>query len=114
DAALAPKEQIEEVRSAAPMTGARLVDEVTTQRPYTVEAAGQKRFTVIAYDLGMKSATPQQLAARGIEVRVVPAGTPFAEVAASDPDGVFLSTGPGDPAAADHEVEVLRSVLRAG
>ena len=114
DAALGHDAQVEAVRSAPQMAGARLVDEVTTDRPYTVEAVGEKRFTVVAYDLGIKSATPEQLAARGIEVRVVPAGTPFAEVSALEPDGVFFSNGPGDPAAADHEVDVLRSVLRAG
>ena len=114
DAAEDPAALLAAVRDAPPMAGSRLVDRVTTGEAYTVPAVGRKRFTVVAYDLGIKSATPQQLAARGIEVRVVPAATPFEEVEAMRPDGVFFSNGPGDPAAADQEIEVIRRVLRAG
>lgn len=106
--------QLAAVRDTPPMAGSRLVDRVTTSEAYTVPAVGQKRFTVVAYDLGIKSTTPQLLAARGIEVRVVPAATPFETVQAMDPDGVFFSNGPGDPSAADHEVDVIRRVLSAG
>ena len=106
--------QLAAVRDMPPMEGSRLVDQVTTSEAYTVPAVGQKRLTVVAYDLGIKSSTPEQLAARGIEVRVVPAATPFEEVSAMNPDGVFFSNGPGDPAAADHEVDVIRRVLGAG
>ncbi|SMY10974.1 glutamine-hydrolyzing carbamoyl-phosphate synthase small subunit [Brevibacterium jeotgali] len=102
------------VRGTAPMAGSRLVDRVTTAEAYTVPAVGEKRLTVVAYDLGIKSSTPELLAERGIEVHVVPAATPFDEVAAMDPDGVFFSNGPGDPAASDHEVDVIRRVLGAG
>jgi carbamoyl-phosphate synthase small subunit len=54
------------------------------------------------------------MAERGIEVHVVPATTPYAEIAARQPDGVFFSNGPGDPAATEDVVDVLRSVLSAG
>ena len=94
--------QLVAVRDTPPMAGSRLVDRVTTAQAYTVPAVGEKRLTVVAYDLGIKSATPELLAARGIEVRVVPASTPFEDVEAMDPDGVFFSNGPGDPAASDH------------
>ena len=113
DAALDDAALVALVRDAAPMAGARLVDEVTTSAPYTIPAQGETRFRVVAYDLGIKSATPEQLATRGMEVTVVPASTPFAEVEAMAPDGVFFSNGPGDPATSEHEIEVLRSVLRA-
>jgi carbamoyl-phosphate synthase small subunit len=54
------------------------------------------------------------LAQRGLEVVVLPATTTYDELAVVAPDGVFFSNGPGDPATADHEVEVLRRVLEAG
>ena len=114
EAQLDAQTQLEAVRTSAPMAGSRLVDEVTTAEPYTIPAVGPQRFRVVAYDLGIKSATPEQLAARGMEVTVVPASTPFERLGELAPDGVFFSNGPGDPATSDHEVEVLRSVLRAG
>ena len=114
EAQLDAQTQLEAVRTSAPMVGSRLVDEVTTAEPYTIPAVGPQRFRVVAYDLGIKSATPEQLAARGMEVTVVPASTPFERLGELAPDGVFFSNGPGDPATSDHEVEVLRSVLRAG
>ncbi|WP_019157517.1 glutamine-hydrolyzing carbamoyl-phosphate synthase small subunit [Brevibacterium senegalense] len=113
EAGLDAQTQLAAVRESAPMAGSRLVDEVSTTQPYTIPAVGPQRFRVLAYDLGIKSATPEQLAARGMEVTVVPASTPFERILELAPDGVFFSNGPGDPATSDHEVEVLRSVLRA-
>ena len=57
--------------------------------------------------------TPTLMAARGIEVAVLPATSTFADIAARSPDGVFFSNGPGDPATAEHEVGVLREILDA-
>ena len=62
---------------------------VTTAEPYTVAAAGQKQYTVVAYDLGIRSTTLRQFAARGIETVVVPAGTSLAEALQHRPDGIF-------------------------
>ena len=87
-----------------------LVD-VTTPEPYVVPAVGEKRFTVAAVDLGIKGMTPRRLAERGIEVHVLPASSTIDDVLAVQPDGVFMSNGPGDPATADHVVGVLREVL---
>ncbi len=101
------------VRSAPEMTGADLAGEVSTDRAYVVEAVGEKRFTVAAVDLGIKAMTPQRLAEHGIEVHVLPSTTTFAQIVAVEPDGVFFSNGPGDPAAADREVALLRQVLDA-
>jgi carbamoyl-phosphate synthase small subunit len=96
------------------MTGADLAREVSTPEPYVVPAHGEKRFTVAALDLGIKAMTPHRMAERGIEVHVLPATSAAADLLAVDPDGVFVSNGPGDPAAADYAVDALRGVLDAG
>jgi carbamoyl-phosphate synthase small subunit len=111
---LDPDRLLAQVRATAPMTGANLVDEVSTNTAYTVPAVGQRRLTVAAIDLGIKAMTPTLLSQRGIEVHVLGAGTSFETIAALEPDGVFFSNGPGDPAAADAVVDRLRQVLSAG
>ena len=102
---------VAQVIAAAPMAGADLYAEVSTVEPYVVAAQGQRRFTVAAVDLGIKSMTPHRMSQRGMEVRVLPAATTAEQLLALAPDGVFFSNGPGDPAAADAPVELLRSVL---
>ena len=72
-----------------------------------------KRYKVVAYDFGVKLNILRLLAERGCEITVVPAQTPAAEVLAMQPDGVFLSNGPGDPAACDYAVAATRSFLDA-
>ncbi|HEX4248557.1 MAG TPA: glutamine-hydrolyzing carbamoyl-phosphate synthase small subunit, partial [Pseudonocardia sp.] len=104
-------ELVERVRQSPPMEGADLTGEVTTPTRYVVPAAGAKRFTVAAPDLGIKSNTPRMMAARGIETHVLPATTTLAEILELGADGVFLSNGPGDPATADAVVELTRQVL---
>ncbi|WAX81067.1 glutamine-hydrolyzing carbamoyl-phosphate synthase small subunit [Streptomyces sp. KMM 9044] len=102
------------VREAPEMKGADLAAEVATTEPYVVPAVGEKRFTVAAIDLGIKGMTPHRMAERGIEVHVLPATATADDVHAVNPDGVFFSNGPGDPATADHPVSVMRSVLERG
>ncbi|WP_026256858.1 glutamine-hydrolyzing carbamoyl-phosphate synthase small subunit [Actinopolymorpha alba] len=104
----------ERVLASPSMVGAALVDEVTTPDAYVVPALGEKRFTVAAIDLGIKAMTPHRMAERGIEVHVLPSTTTLEEVLALDPDGVFMSNGPGDPEPLRHAVGVLQGVLRAG
>ncbi|GAA4875292.1 glutamine-hydrolyzing carbamoyl-phosphate synthase small subunit [Kitasatospora terrestris] len=99
------------VQSAPEMKGADLCAEVATTSPYVVPAIGEKKFTVAALDLGIKAMTPQRMAERGIEVHVLPANSTIEDVYAVAPDGVFFSNGPGDPATADHQVEVAKGVL---
>ncbi len=106
-----------EVAAAPAMTGADLAGEVSTTEGYVVEpvvgsvAVGSEPLTVVAVDLGIKSMTPQRFAERGVRTHVVPSSITGAELLALRPDGVFFSNGPGDPAAAVHEVDLLREVL---
>ncbi|MFF4370091.1 glutamine-hydrolyzing carbamoyl-phosphate synthase small subunit [Streptomyces sp. NPDC001594] len=106
DAALLAK-----VQAQPQMKGANLSAEVATKEAYVVPAIGEKRFTVAAVDLGIKGMTPHRMAERGIEVHVLPATATVEDVYAVDPDGVFFSNGPGDPATADGPVAVMRGVL---
>ncbi|WP_329499829.1 glutamine-hydrolyzing carbamoyl-phosphate synthase small subunit [Kitasatospora herbaricolor] len=99
------------VLQAPEMKGADLCAEVATTEPYIVPAVGEKRFTVAAVDLGIKAMTPQRMAERGIEVHVLPANSTVEDIYAVNPDGVFFSNGPGDPATADHQVAVMQGVL---
>ncbi|WP_405734139.1 glutamine-hydrolyzing carbamoyl-phosphate synthase small subunit [Streptomyces sp. NBC_01537] len=92
---------LERVRQSPQMKGANLSAEVATTETYVVPAIGEKRFTVAAIDLGIKGMTPHRMAERGIEVHVLPATATVDDVYAVQPDGVFLSNGPGDPATAD-------------
>jgi carbamoyl-phosphate synthase small subunit len=92
---------LERVRQSPQMKGANLSAEVATTETYVVPAIGAKRFTVAAIDLGIKGMTPHRMAERGIEVHVLPATATVDDVYAVQPDGVFLSNGPGDPATAD-------------
>ena len=105
---------LERVQAQPSMIGAHLADDVSTAASYVVTPDGEPRFRVVAVDLGIKSMTPARMAERGLEVHVVPSTVTFAEIASLRPDGVFFSNGPGDPAAADQQVELLKSILAAG
>jgi carbamoyl-phosphate synthase small subunit len=105
---------LERVRTQPAMAGANLVDEVSTTSAYVTKADGEHRFTVAALDLGIKRNTPRRLAARGVTTHVIPASSTVDDVLAVGADAVFLSNGPGDPATADHQVEVTAELLRRG
>ncbi len=96
------------------MAGAELATEVSTAETYVVPPCGEKRFTVAALDLGIKSNTPRMMAERGIETHVLPATSTIDDVLATGADGVFFSNGPGDPAATEGQVALLREVLERG
>ncbi|MFF3073967.1 glutamine-hydrolyzing carbamoyl-phosphate synthase small subunit [Kitasatospora sp. NPDC057904] len=106
-----PAALLARVQQSPEMKGADLCAEVATTEPYIVPAIGEKRFTVAALDLGIKAMTPQRMAERGIEVHVLPANASLEDVYAVNPDGVFFSNGPGDPATADQQVAVAQGVL---
>ncbi|AIG64072.1 carbamoyl phosphate synthase small subunit [Corynebacterium atypicum] len=107
-------ELVAEVAAQPSMAGLELASEVTTERVYEVAPDGAERFTVVAYDMGIKSNTPRHLTRRGVRTVVVPANTPWEKAQEYHPDGVFISNGPGDPATADAMVEVARDVMAAG
>jgi len=74
---------------------------VSTPEPYEVPAVGEERFHVLAYDFGVKAHSPKLLAERGCRVTVLPGDTPVDEILAMEPDGLFVSNGPGDPGVVD-------------
>ena len=105
---------LQRVQAAPEMAGSALAAQVSTSEPYVVAAKGDKRFTVAALDLGIKTMTPTRLAERGIEVHVLPATATIDDVRAVSPDGLFFSNGPGDPATAGDQVALLQEALRDG
>jgi len=111
-----PRALMDRVLASPSMLGADLAREVSTAEPYTVDPppGTRVRYRVTAVDLGIKAATPRSMAQRGCRVRVLPATSTAAEILATDPDGVFFSNGPGDPAAAGYAVDALRGVLAQG
>ncbi|WP_284977950.1 glutamine-hydrolyzing carbamoyl-phosphate synthase small subunit [Arthrobacter sp. fls2-241-R2A-200] len=110
------KELLATVLASAPMEGAALAEEVSVDEAYVVEPKdhgweGEPRFSIAAVDLGIKAMTPVRFAERGVRVHVLPATSTVEDVKAVNPDGFFMSNGPGDPATADRQVSLLRSVL---
>ena len=130
-----PERLIALARSSRDMNGLDLAREVTCAEPYhwtegqdwwqpssgetlengvvmSVNVRGEKRpFHVVAYDLGIKRNILRLLASRGCDVTVVPADTPAEEVLRLNPDGVFLSNGPGDPAAVTYAIDNVKQLL---
>ncbi len=118
DAAAGEERLLEQVLAQPSMAGARLAEEVSIDRAYVVEPAdhgwtGEAVATIAALDLGIKAMTPKHFAERGVRTVVLPAGATFEDIERTAPDGVFMSNGPGDPATADAQVELLRRVLDA-
>jgi carbamoyl-phosphate synthase small subunit len=111
DLVLSREEMVIEVRKSGQMTGSFLSSDVSTPESYTIAAKGEKKFTVVAVDLGIKGATPRAMAERGIETHVVPYNSTYSEIMAFNPDGVFLSNGPGDPATMTETVSLVRELL---
>ena len=110
---LTKEEMVVRVRKTAPMSGAFLAADVTTKQPYIINPPKGVviKFKVAAIDLGIKAATPKAMAKLGIQVHVLPLTTTLDQIKALNVDGVFLSNGPGDPAAMVEVVELVRSVL---
>jgi carbamoyl-phosphate synthase small subunit len=107
---------LDRVLASPQMTGADLAREVSTPQPYPVGPPDGTpvRYRVAAVDLGIKTATPRRMAARGCQVTVLPAAATAEQILATEPDGVFYSNGPGDPAAAGYAVESMRRVIAEG
>jgi len=119
----APATLLEQVRQAPAMDGLNLAATVTTAAPYTwsrptpaaFDARLQPRpdhpYRVVAIDFGIKRAILERLVAHGCEVTVLPADATLAQVQAHRPEGVFLSNGPGDPAAVTAGIALARDLL---
>ena len=110
-----------EARAFPGLAGMDLAKVVSCEKPYDWQEgewtlsgyspAPKARYRVVAYDFGVKRNILRMLAARGCEVTVVPAQTPAAEVLKYNPDGVFLSNGPGDPEPCDYAIAAIREFV---
>ena len=125
------QQEIEAAREAAcswgSMVGRDLAREVTCSKPYHwsggtwtlkgedgepgFRTSAEPKFKVVAYDFGIKRNILRLMVDRGIDVTVVPAQTPIADVLAMNPDGVFLSNGPGDPEPCTYAIEAARTCI---
>lgn len=114
DAALDPDAQLAIVRDAAQMSGQNLSSEVSTRTEYVIPAIGERLGNLAVLDLGVKISTLNALAQRGFEVHVLPQSVTLEQLLAIEPVAAFFSNGPGDPAASDQHVELLKGILRAG
>jgi carbamoyl-phosphate synthase small subunit len=113
---------IAQARAFPGLAGMDLAKVVTVDKPYAwtegewklgagYTAPAQDKFHVVAYDFGVKRNILRMLASRGCKLTVVPAQTPAADVLAMNPDGVFLSNGPGDPEPCDYAITAIRAFL---
>jgi carbamoyl-phosphate synthase small subunit len=122
---LDPEKLLDLIQQAPDMTGLNLVKEVTTDQIYewseeteaewefTPQGSPDHGLTVVAIDFGIKRNILRRLASHGCKVIVVPANTPSAEILAYNPDGIFLSNGPGDPAAVTEGIAVTKELIAA-
>ena len=94
-----------------PMEGADWVKAVATPTPYIWKANGDKKYKIVAIDCGIKRNILRIFADMGCEVHVVPPSTSAQDILAYNADGLFLSNGPGDPAAVTYVVETVRALL---
>ncbi len=96
------------------MEGLDLACGVSTREPYEVAPRGAERFHVLAYDFGVKAHSPKLLAERDCRVTVIPADTPAESILEAPPDGLFVSNGPGDPAAVEKAERAIVGLAQAG
>jgi carbamoyl-phosphate synthase small subunit len=125
-----PQSLVEKARQIAHMEGSDLVKDVTCKEAYDFETSladavteasygvpplrrAKRPLRVAAYDYGIKLNILRRLAAHGCKVRVFPASTPAAEVLAWKPDGIFLSNGPGDPAAVTYAIDNIKEIAKS-
>ena len=122
---LSEERALELARSFPGLKGMDLAREVTVKAPYKWRSsvwelasdshpertAAELPYHVVAYDYGVKTNILRMLVARGCRLTVVPAQTPASEVLALNPDGVFLSNGPGDPEPCDYAITAIREIL---
>ncbi|MBD2423287.1 glutamine-hydrolyzing carbamoyl-phosphate synthase small subunit [Cyanobium sp. FACHB-13342] len=118
-----PAELLAQVRSAPSMQGLNLAAQVTTREPYhwtrpcgasfdtRLQVNPERPYRVVAIDFGIKRAILERLLAHGCDVTVLPADASLDQVLSHSPEGVFLSNGPGDPAAVSSGIDLARGLL---
>lgn len=104
---------LEKVKNSPEMKNRELAGAVTIDEAYEFPAAGEEKFHVVAYDFGVKTNSLREFAKFGCRVTVVPAETPAEEVLKMKPDGIFLSNGPGDPAAMKKTVAEIKKLTES-
>jgi carbamoyl-phosphate synthase small subunit len=117
---------VDRARSIPKMEGSDLVKAVTSKDAFDwpeedpdefgvpIEQRARRRLKICAYDFGMKWNIMRRLSAHGCDVRVYPAATPAAELLKTNPDGVFLSNGPGDPAPLTYAIDNAKALVASG
>jgi carbamoyl-phosphate synthase small subunit len=122
-----PRRLVDAARDVAPMEGSDLVRGVTCDAPFNwqpdaasgdefspdPERRARRALRIAAYDYGMKWNILRRFTAYNCDVRVFPADAPASELLAGSPDGVFLSNGPGDPAALEYAIENARELVKS-
>ena len=120
-----PQRLIKKARKSPGLIGRDLVKEVTCKKAYDwnenewliqngqtqLRELGARPFKVLVYDFGVKRNILRKLTFAGCKVKVIPANTPSKEVLGANPDGIFLSNGPGDPAAVPYAIESVKNIL---
>lgn len=107
---LSPEQLKEEIKKVPSMDGLELASVVSTAKPYFVgDPKSPKK--IAALDVGIKTSILKNLAARGCYIQVFPAKTPFKEMDAWQPDGYFISNGPGDPSVMDYAITTVKEML---
>ena len=120
-----PQRLVEKARKSPSLVGRDLVKEVTCKKTYDwnesewtismgqtqLKEVKDRSYNVLVYDFGVKRNILRKLTRAGCKIRVVPANTPADEVLATNPDGIFLSNGPGDPAAVPYAIENVKTIL---
>ena len=101
------KSLLEKVLNSPEMANRELASTVTVDESFDYAASGEEKYHVVAYDFGVKTNSLREFAKRGCKITIVPDDTSAAEVLALKPDGIFLSNGPGDPAAMKKVVEEI-------
>jgi carbamoyl-phosphate synthase small subunit len=105
------KKLIQEVQSGPSMNGMNLASEVTLSAPLNLSATSKKIGKVVVLDFGLKYNMLNLLRAKGMDLVILPADSGFEEIKKLNPDGVFLSNGPGDPSACSKPIETVKRLI---
>lgn len=106
------EETMRRIQAHPRMEGLDLTCGVSTEAPYETIAQGGEKYHVLAYDFGVKRNSLRMLAERGVRVTTVPSSTPAETMLQYQPDGLFLSNGPGDPEAVEHATQTIQVFAR--